>query len=63
MKLTDITVTRTIPASAEKVYDVWINPNSIGGPRGKKKSDPVFAKVFQRSQLGSRLTRDRCMGS
>ena len=32
MKLTDITVTRTIPASAEKVYDVWINPNSPGGP-------------------------------
>jgi uncharacterized protein YndB with AHSA1/START domain len=32
MKLTDITVTRTIPASAEKVYDVWINPKSPGGP-------------------------------
>jgi uncharacterized protein YndB with AHSA1/START domain len=32
MKLTDITVTRTIPASADKVYDVWIDPQSPGGP-------------------------------
>jgi uncharacterized protein YndB with AHSA1/START domain len=32
MKLTDITVTRTIPASAEQVFDVWINPKSPGGP-------------------------------
>jgi len=32
MKLTDITVSRTIPASAEKVYDVWIDPKSPGGP-------------------------------
>jgi uncharacterized protein YndB with AHSA1/START domain len=32
MKLTDITVTRTIPAPAEKVFDVWIDPKSPGGP-------------------------------
>jgi uncharacterized protein YndB with AHSA1/START domain len=32
MKLTDITVARTIPASADKVFDVWINPKSPGGP-------------------------------
>jgi uncharacterized protein YndB with AHSA1/START domain len=31
-KLTDITVTRTIPAPAEKVFDVWIDQNSPGGP-------------------------------
>src|ERR1700694_5268790 len=32
MKVTDITVAREIPASAEKVFDVWIDPNSPGGP-------------------------------
>ena len=32
MKLTDITVVRTIPASAEKVFDLWMNPKSPGGP-------------------------------
>jgi len=32
MKLTDITVTRTIPASADEVFDVWIDPKSPGGP-------------------------------
>ena len=32
MNFTDITVARTIPASAEKVFDVWINPTSPGGP-------------------------------
>ena len=32
MKLTDVTVARTIPASAEKVFDVWIDPKSPGGP-------------------------------
>ncbi|HME06518.1 MAG TPA: hypothetical protein VKG25_05680 [Bryobacteraceae bacterium] len=32
MKLIDITVTRTIPAPAESVFDVWIDPKSPGGP-------------------------------
>jgi uncharacterized protein YndB with AHSA1/START domain len=32
MNLTDITVTRTIPASPEKIFDLWINPKSPGGP-------------------------------
>jgi uncharacterized protein YndB with AHSA1/START domain len=31
-ELTDITVTRTIQAPAEKVFDVWIDPKSPGGP-------------------------------
>jgi uncharacterized protein YndB with AHSA1/START domain len=32
MKLTDITVRRTIPAASEEVFDVWIDPKSPGGP-------------------------------
>ena len=32
MKLTDITVVRAISASAEQVFDVWIDPTSPGGP-------------------------------
>jgi hypothetical protein len=32
MKLTDITVARTIPAAVEKVFDVWIDAKSPGGP-------------------------------
>jgi uncharacterized protein YndB with AHSA1/START domain len=32
MNLTEISVARTIPASAEKVFDVWIDPKSPGGP-------------------------------
>ena len=32
MSLADITVSRTIPASPEKVFDVWIDPQSPGGP-------------------------------
>jgi uncharacterized protein YndB with AHSA1/START domain len=32
MKLIDITVARTIPASAERVFDRWMSPNSPGGP-------------------------------
>ncbi|HVX11694.1 MAG TPA: SRPBCC domain-containing protein [Pirellulales bacterium] len=32
MNLTDITVTRTIAAPPEAVFDVWIDPKSPGGP-------------------------------
>jgi len=32
VNLTEMTVTRTIPASAEKVFDLWMNPKSPGGP-------------------------------
>jgi uncharacterized protein YndB with AHSA1/START domain len=32
MKLIDITVTRSIPAPVEDVFDVWMDPNSPGGP-------------------------------
>jgi len=32
MNLTDITVSRKIPAPAEQVFDVWIDPKSPGGP-------------------------------
>jgi uncharacterized protein YndB with AHSA1/START domain len=32
VELIDITVTRTIPAEAGKVFDVWLDPESAGGP-------------------------------
>jgi len=32
MKFMDVTVTRTIPAPAENVFDVWMDPKSPGGP-------------------------------
>jgi uncharacterized protein YndB with AHSA1/START domain len=32
MKLTDITVTRAIPAPAKQVFDVWMDAESPGGP-------------------------------
>ena len=32
MNFTDITVNRPIPAPADKIYDVWIDPKSPGGP-------------------------------
>jgi uncharacterized protein YndB with AHSA1/START domain len=32
MQKTDLTVTKTIPATPEEVYDVWIDPKSPGGP-------------------------------
>jgi uncharacterized protein YndB with AHSA1/START domain len=31
-KTTDLTVTRTIPATPEAIYDVWLDPKSPGGP-------------------------------
>jgi len=32
MNLTEITVTRMIPASAEKIFEIWMDQNSPGGP-------------------------------
>jgi uncharacterized protein YndB with AHSA1/START domain len=32
MELTEITITRMIPATPEEVYDVWVDPKSPGGP-------------------------------
>ena len=32
MKLTEVAVSRTIPASVEEVFDVWLDPHSPGGP-------------------------------
>jgi uncharacterized protein YndB with AHSA1/START domain len=49
MKLIDITVARTIPAAAEQVFDVWIDPKSPGGPWfGAERIiiDPVVDGLF-----------------
>lgn len=32
MKMTEVTVSRTIRASAAEIYDVWLDPKSLGGP-------------------------------
>lgn len=32
MNFTEVTVSRTIPAPAEQVFDLWLNPKSPGGP-------------------------------
>jgi uncharacterized protein YndB with AHSA1/START domain len=32
MKLTDVSVTRAIPAPVEEVFQVWMDPKSPGGP-------------------------------
>jgi uncharacterized protein YndB with AHSA1/START domain len=32
IKLTDITVSRSVPAPAEAVFDVWLDPASPGSP-------------------------------
>jgi uncharacterized protein YndB with AHSA1/START domain len=49
MKLTDITVSRSIPAPAEKAFDVWMDPHSPGGPWfGSERSivNPVLDGLF-----------------
>lgn len=32
MNVTEVTVSRTIPASVDRVFDVWMNPKNPGGP-------------------------------
>jgi uncharacterized protein YndB with AHSA1/START domain len=32
MQLTDITVARTVPASAERIFDAWLDSSRPGGP-------------------------------
>jgi uncharacterized protein YndB with AHSA1/START domain len=32
MNTTEVTVSRTVPAAAGRVFDVWLNPNSPGSP-------------------------------
>jgi uncharacterized protein YndB with AHSA1/START domain len=49
MKLTDITVTRTIAAPPERVFDVWVDPKSPGGPWFGSEHvilDPVVDGLF-----------------
>ena len=49
MKLTDVTVTRAIPAPAEDVFDVWMDPKSPGGPwfgADRVILDPVVDGLF-----------------
>jgi uncharacterized protein YndB with AHSA1/START domain len=49
MKLTDLTVSRAIPASPEEVFDVWMDPKSPGGPwfgAARVILDPVIDGLF-----------------
>ena len=49
MELTELTVARTISASPEKLFDVWMDPKSPGGPwygAGQLKIDPVVDGLF-----------------
>ncbi len=32
MNLAEVTVSRTIAASPEKIFDIWMDPKSPGGP-------------------------------
>jgi uncharacterized protein YndB with AHSA1/START domain len=49
MELTDLAVSRKIPASAEDIYDAWIDPGNPGGPWfGVKRAivNPVVDGLF-----------------
>jgi uncharacterized protein YndB with AHSA1/START domain len=49
MELTELTVARTISASPEKIFDVWMDPNSPGGPwfgAGQLQINPVVDGLF-----------------
>jgi uncharacterized protein YndB with AHSA1/START domain len=54
MKVTDITVTRMIEAPAEKIFDVWIDAKSPGGPWfGSQKVilNPVVDGLFYHAMM------------
>jgi len=44
-KTTDLTLTRTIPASATELYDVWLDATSPGGPWFGSKKVILDARV------------------
>jgi uncharacterized protein YndB with AHSA1/START domain len=49
MKLIDVNVSRTIAAPPEKVFDVWLDPKSPGGPwygAGKVILNPVVDGLY-----------------
>jgi uncharacterized protein YndB with AHSA1/START domain len=46
MKLTNLEVSRQIPASPEDVYDVWTDPQCPGGPWFSPQSDGMQSKVL-----------------
>jgi uncharacterized protein YndB with AHSA1/START domain len=45
IKTTNLTVSRTIPAAPERVYDVWLDVGSPGGPWFGSKKVILDAKV------------------
>jgi uncharacterized protein YndB with AHSA1/START domain len=45
IKTTDLTVSRTIPATPAEIYDVWLDPKSPGGPWFGAAKAIVDAKV------------------
>jgi len=49
MNTVDLTVSRTIPARVEDVFEVWMDPNSPGGPwfgADRKIVNPVVDGLF-----------------
>jgi len=49
MNVVDLTVSRTIPARVEDVFEVWMDPNSPGGPwfgADRKIINPVVDGLF-----------------
>ncbi|MBX3162142.1 MAG: SRPBCC domain-containing protein [Deltaproteobacteria bacterium] len=46
MKLTDLELSRQIPASPEEVYDVWIDPHSPGGPWFSPNTEHQQSKII-----------------
>ena len=46
MKLTNLEVTRQIPASPDEVYDVWIDPSCPGGPWFSPQNEQQQSKTI-----------------